>query len=225
MARSKRRPFRKSASRRKADWVYRGNVFDVAGGLIEDLGTYAPQTTTLTAGVGSAFGKVLYDSHNYIKSAQIAQTPNLAEFFMPSAARAEGSRAKILRVQGVIMARPTTWTIGSFIRIGFRFGFFEQDADSGVALVDPLYSMFNAAGLSDQQPARWANDRAWQHERRFLAAFATGNEMTTWTWRFNFPVNRSLRPDQGYFVYIETEGGSATLNVQRWLRTLVVDEG
>lgn len=211
--------------RPRADWVFRGNIHDVTGALVEDLGTYVSSTTDLTAGEGNALGKILYDSHNYIKSAIVSAGAPGSSYTFASSARAEGGRARIHRVRGSVFVRPTTWTIGSFFRLGFRFGMFEQDAVAGTILVDPLYNMWLATNATDNAPSRWANDRAWQHERREFKVFATGNETVGWNFRFNFPVNRSLRPDQCYAVYMETIVSSATLQVQRWLSTLVSDEG
>lgn len=211
------------ARKRKADWVYRGTVFDSAGGAIDDLGTYSAQLKTLAAGVAFANAAVLYDSHNYTASTVAGQfdAPRVRVW---SPGRAEGGKAFIHAVQGVIIITPSVWTVGSEFRYGIRFGIFEQDASVGAFLLDPAYTMWSAATTFIAQPALWANDRMWVKEMRFCRRFATGNETVMWNLPFRFPVKRSLKPNQCFGIFTETPSGSATLIEQMWFRTLVSDE-
>lgn len=220
MARSKRRmPSRRS--RPRADWVYRPNLRDAAGGLIDDLGTYDQGNQTLVAGIPTANAAVLYDSHN-----RIAQTMPTGGGVptMTQAARAEGGRAFIVAVQGVIIWTPTTWALGSTYRLGIRFGMFEQDPSTGAFLLDPTYSMWQATvGTPMLSPASWANDRQWQHEYRVGQQFNDNSQI--WNKRFFFKVRRSLLPNFCYGIFLESQPGSVNLSYQLWFRTLVSDEG
>jgi len=102
---------------------------------------------------------------------------------------------------------------------------FEQDPISGGFLIDPNYSMWTPGAPAVNKPALWANDRMWQHERRFAQVFSTSNDQAMWTLRFRFGVRRSLPPNWCYGYYSEVATGGATLLLQSWLRTLVSDEG
>lgn len=226
MARSKRRTFSKRR-RVAADWVYRPCLQDLAGGLIDDLGTYDFITGTLVAGPANANFHVLYDSHNHISNTMgaLAAAP-IRE--MPNAARAEATRPLIMRVQGIATIRPSAWAVGSIFQLGMRFGIFEQDAQSGSVLIDPAYSMWSAggAGINQLRVATWANDRNWQHERRFGQAFHDNGAY--FMQRFNFRVNRRIDPNECYGIYMESDTqfvSSINLLYQLWFRTLVSDEG
>lgn len=227
MARSKRR---RSFSRKRvsADWVFRPCLVDVAGAVIDDLGTYDQIVGTLVAGAANANFSVLYDSHNHVAQTMgaLAGAPIRS---MPQAARAEASRALIMRVQGVCIYRPTAWAVGSIFSLGFRFGIWEQDAQTGNVLVDPAYSMWasGGAGVNQLRPATWANDRNWQHERRTGATFGENNS-AYFMQRFNFRVNRRLDPNECYGIWMEADTffvSSINLQYQLWFRTLVADEG
>lgn len=223
MARSKRRFSRRKS--RPRDWVYRGAVFDAAAGIIDDLSTYTPFTKTLAAGVAAANAAVLYDSHNYVASTVAGGPFDSVRQRVTAPARAEASRAFIHRTEGVIILTPSTWTAGTSFRYGVRFGIFEQDAGVGAFLIDPLYSMWGGGSLYTAHPDVWANDRRWQHERRFAQTFSTSNDQAMWTLRFRVSVRRSLNPNECYGIFSETTAGSATLLEQMWFRTLVSDEG
>lgn len=206
--------------KRTGDWVFRPNILDEAGGLVEALGTYEPAGKNLTAGFANAKGSILYDSHNRRQSLFLAGT---VMEVMGAPGRAEGRGARIHRVMGTINVSPTTWTVGSRFDIGFRFGVFEQDPSSGLILVDANYNMWNAGAAKTDQPAFWANNRQWQHERRDIQTFSDNG--VSFVYRFNFPVKRTLKPHECYAVYVETVTGSATVNLWYWLRSFVSDEG
>lgn len=229
MARSKRRASFRRRPFTPADWVYRPCLQDAAGAAIDDLGTYDQNVGLLTAGPANANFHVLYDSHNHLVQSKGPSLAGATALTMPMAARAEAMRPKIMRVQGVTLVRPTAWTVGSLTMVGFRFGIWEQDPQSGSILIDPAYSMWTGggAGINQLRPATWANDRNWQVERRLMVAFGE-NSSGAWTMRWNFTVNRRLDPNEAYGVYMESDSTWATAtNVQykHFIRTLVADEG
>lgn len=209
----------------KADWIYRDNIYGVAGPL-EFLGTYTPRGTTVAAGPTVAAGKILYDSKDYITTAMSPGVGLIAA--VSPASRSQGSKAKILRVQGVINYVPSTWALGSQMLIGFRFGIFEQNPSSGNILLPPAYSLWQENVDIMDNPAVYA-DAPFSHERRAFTRFS--DNAPAWQARFNFPVNRTLMSDQCFAVYIEVADASGGLQagvttiIQPWLRTLVVDEG
>lgn len=229
MARSRRRRSFTRRARVAADWVYRPNYQLADGTIIDDLGTWDPLSGTLLAGLANANFHVLYDSHN--RFAQL-QSQGLAPgiSYMPNAARAEATRPKIMRVQGVIHYRPTAWAIGNILHWAVRFGIFEQDPQSGSVLIDPSFHILNAAPIAGApmlRAATWANDRNWQ--RQFNRSHSFGDNGQTWTLFVNFAVNRRIDPNECYGIYMEASGGgyasSVNMFYQLWLRTLVSDEG
>lgn len=222
MARSRRQS---RARGPRADWVYRGDAFDEEGALFDGAGSYSHIAATLPAAPANAIVQILYDSHNFIANA--VQLPGNIPLGMSSAGRAEGHRPLIKWVQGQIMIRPSAWALGSLLGIGFRFGIFEQDPEFGAVLLAPGYAMATSGVTQTQaQDAIFANDRQWQHERRFYTAFGDGGHPALWNQRFSFRVNRRLQPHQCYGVYCEGQGGfSVTTSLTFWLRTLVSDEG
>lgn len=217
MAKSRRRSFR--SPRTRGDWVYRPQLLDDEGNAIDTGGTYDPRESTLTPGLLNSLAKVLYDSHNYVQASVVgANIP----FVMPAPARAEGGNPKILRVQGMVEFRPSAWAIGNAVRLGMRFGIFEQAADGGGFLIPAGYSMYTATSNIMDNPHRWANDGFWQKEIRYTDYLQSGSS-NRWSLYFNFKVNRRLQPHQCYGIYVES-GGDVTLFLRFWFRTFVVDE-
>jgi len=223
MARTKRRMAKAPRARRpKADWVFRPNIADDAGNVIDAVGSYTPELSkTIVQTFTGAIGLVLYDSQNRIKDV-VAQ--GFIPALFPRAARAEGHRARILRVVGLLAFTPSVWALGSSYFLGIRFGMFEQNSGTGQVVVPTNYHMWgNGSVAPDQTAARYANDGLWQVERRTIVRFNDNN--STLNVPFAFRVNRSLRPDQCYAVYIETASGSVNVTCNPTLRTLVSDEG
>lgn len=225
MARSRRRmarpPRRARTSRPKADWVYRSNVFDAAGGLFDDLGTYAPQYQTLAS--NTSLAGVLYDSHNFTQTRMRQTAADAPRVAIYAPARAEGGRAFIHRVVGTMFVTPSNWSLGSQFQFGIRFGIFEQDASVGAFLIDPNYNMCTPGALAIVQPALWANDRKWQHEMREHRTFT--DNATIFKYRFAFSVRRSLAPHECYGFYMENPPAeTSTISSKFWFRTLVSDE-
>lgn len=221
MARTRRRMAKPPRRRQRADWVYRPRLYDDAGNAFDDLGTYDPVTKSLVAGISTPQAGVLYDSHNYMT--QAVATTAASNVRLARAARAEGRNPKVMRVQGMMTVRPSVWAIGSQIQLGIRFGIFEQSPDVGSLILDPEYTMWLQTIEGKDSPATMANDRKWQHERRFIRLFDTN--ATQFTLPFNFRVNRSLLPHECYAVYFEGSSSSVNLVLQCWFRTLVQDEG
>lgn len=224
MARSSRR--RRTVTRRpreRADWVYRSNLRDEAGAVVDAFGSYEPQEKTITPAEGGSGVLWLYDSNNRMQVAQNLPGVGNAPSMMPRAARAEGKKALIKWVQGVIFMRPSAWASGNSYRVAMRFGMFEQDQSDGTALFNGAYTLWGVTTNNQHMPAVFANDGMWQHERRVGQTFNDNSQL--WLQRFSFRVNRRLPPNFGYGCYIETLTGSVNLIIQPWLRTLVVDEG
>lgn len=220
MARSRRRMAR--PPRKRADWVYRPDIFDEAGALIDGKGTYSPRSTSVSSGIANAVGKVLYDSHNRL-SAVTADAGNVM-LQLPRVARAEGSRAQILAVSGQIVVIPSTWSVGTIVTLGFRISEFEQSPLDGTASLDAGYSMLAVTNVQADVAAVWANDRSWDWETRNYRSFETGATPARWVIPVRFRCRRRLKPNMGYFLYMENSG-TVSVNVIPWLRTLVVDEG
>lgn len=229
MAKSRRRMTRSPRKRERADWVYRDNVYQAAGPF-DLLGTYTPRGTTIAAGRIGAAGKILYDSKSYINTT----TQGTVGLPLPvsGASRAEGSKAKILAVEGMIFFTPSTWALGSTLLAGFRIGIFEQSPISGNIQVDAQYAMWSEDLDVSSNPAIWAN-RPFSWERRVFKRFTVGNEQVAWGLPVSFRTKRTLAPSQCFALYVEgadasqglTGASSVTFVIQPWLRTLVVDEG
>lgn len=210
----------------RPDWVYRSDLHDEAGGLVDPWGTYEQVGAGLVSGYENSIAQVLYDGHNYLGSA--AAMAGNVPVFQPRAARAEGGKPKILAVQGVIGAIPSVWALGSVFNLGIRFGVFEQDEVSGAPVFPAEYNMWGYTGAINQnvtKPATFANTRNWDRELRRFEAFNAGGGSIRFNYHFRFKVNRRLRPHECYAVYLETQGGSSTLSTVFFLRTLVADEG
>lgn len=205
----------------RADWVYRPDFFDELGALIDDNGSYSRGDKTLAPGDVNANALILYDSFNFVSKSNLL-TSNLGTI-QPAWTRAEGSRAKIIAVEGTMIVRPSTWALGSTFMLGMRFGIFEQDVGTSAFLIDPTYALWTNPAAMALSPARWANDRNWQREFRRQEAFATND--VRWQFYFRFRVNRRLKPNECYAAYVATDGTSVTLVYNAWFRTLVADEG
>lgn len=229
---------RRSAPQRrpKADWVYRGADY-IPGDPADndwleenpDLASYGHSVQGVTAGLNGAAAWILYDSMN--RRAQLLNTFSTAGGWdtvalLPRAARAEGRNPLILATEGQLLIRPSTWALGSLMAFGLRIGIFEQDPSDGLLLLDAEYHMRNAfaGSTGHSQAATWANDRMWVWERRYYVTFdstrpAALNLDIRWRGR------RTLKPHQCFAIYCEADSASVNLTVQRWMRTLVVDEG
>lgn len=225
MARSRRPAKRRSFQRKgpKADWVYRGDVHDSAGGLVENFGTYVPGAAfTQTPGLANGTIHWLYDSANYRQFSVGAGGVNTG-FRFPSPYRAEGRNPLILRVQGWIAVNPSVWAVGSVYWLGMRFGVFTQSAQTGNGIFPAGYSLWSYPTNDLQAPPVYANTRTWVRELRHVEHFNDNSQRKNF--RINIKLRRRLLPDQGFGVYTETADGSVNIGVLMALRSLVVDEG
>lgn len=221
MARSKRRSFRGRGRRPKGDWVYRGEATRADGG-VDGMASYAPSITTLVAGIVQAEAVVLYDSRMYLADMVRTGGPIVPAYMLPNAARAQGGRPLILRVQGHFSIQPSSWAVGNTYSICLRIMKTEQDLASGAALMDANYGAWTG-GLSTQA-AEWANARGMNlWERRYEKLFNASEEALD-THRINVPLRVTLNSDQALYLYMESQGGSVNCGLEFWLRSFVVDE-
>jgi len=211
-----------SSSRTPKDWVYRSNINAMAPLTgFDGLGTYEPVNNTITTGFANATMFVLYDSKNAMKAPFATVAANLG--VQPGAARAEGKRPVMHAVRGFINLAPVTWALGNQISLGWRIIAAEQDPGNGVGAVDGFYSMWTDQGFG-RSPATYANEKRNLAEGRFMHVFSTSNDQAM----FNVPIRWNgrwtLQPNYGLFLYVEL-GTGVNVRCQRWVRTLVTDEG
>lgn len=222
MARSRQRRGNMRRNRPKGDWVYRDDAERSDGGL-DDLGTYTDTIHIQGSGAAAAVVRVLYDSKQHI-ALHMKGTSILPTYVLPSAARTEGSRPLMLRVQGSIYVEPGTWALGNVLAAGLRIGKFEQDAETGDALVDADYSMWDAGGTTSV--AQWANARPMNlWERRWHLSFGSDTPDPFINREINVKLRTRLAPHEMLGLYTELEPTSVAARWQMWLRTFVVDEG
>lgn len=214
-----------AGKRQRADWVYRPNMFDDTGALIDQQGTYDQTIATITPGVVNSQAFWLYDSVNRLKQLGAIGGANFVQ--VPRVARAEGRNPLVLAVELTMFITPSTWALGSQFRHGIRLMTIDQDPDDGLALFNAEYTMWDAAGAGLPRAAIFANEKNLWREWRFARFF--NNDSTTPIWAFygRWRGRRSIRPEQGLALFHQTDNTAATttLQIQRWCRTLVVDEG
>lgn len=210
------------APRKKGDWVYRGDIHDSAGGLIDNFGTYVPGAGFVqVAGSANATIHWLYDSANYRKySVTVGGTTT----GMPSFHRAEGQKPLLLRVQGWISFTPSTWAAGSTFFLGMRLGIFEQNQNTGNALFAAAYNMWNYAATDAISAAAFANDSRIIRDWRMVKSFADAGTPIRYNLYLNVKMRRRMNPTDGLGIYLETATGSTNLVVVSALRTFIVDE-
>lgn len=221
---------RKSKGLPKADWVYRQHGIRTDTGVqVDSLGTYDEVQVILPSGVQNAQSHILYDSHVQIgmQTAAGTQTPAGTPIrYVNRAARAEGSRATILRTQGIIVVQPDGWVLGNVIALGWRIGAWEQDT-TGVFTLDAAYSMWvRQVATPFDPPAMWANfHRLNAREGRVFREFNSTQVSPLFPVYINWRGRRRLDPKDCWGIYTEGAPTSIQIRQQFWLRTLVVDEG
>lgn len=222
MARTRRKMARPPRKRRPRDWVFRPNLYDNTGGLVDGNGSYVPgASVAVTAGVAGGNAVVLYDSANY----RHYSTPRTSIVVpMPSWARAEGGRPYIHRVRGQLIWTPSSWALGDAVFAGARIVILEQDTVSGNVIVDPAYSMWAAATNLSFDATRFANDRNWFWERREFIDFAAGGQRLRHHWLVGASVRRRLQPHQCLALWYETAVGSVNSSLNIVCSSLVSDE-
>lgn len=221
MAKSRRKMTKSPrAARKRGDWVYRSNIMDEEGGTLEALGSYTGNENTLAVGPGAAQVRVLYDSGNRFQE----QTHGGFLVGVGRAGRAEGRKALCLKTVGQLIVRPSVWALGNVWRLGLRIAVFEQDAETGAALLDAPYTMF-AEVDGGHSTAQYANQRRinlW--ERRYRTQFGDngiGHRVIDVAASFRV----ALSGHEALYIYAELESGSVAVVNQYWFKTLVVDEG
>lgn len=226
----KRRP------RQRFDWVYRG-LIGVPGDEGEpgdgwfntaSLASYHSLATTITAGRTGATAIILYDSVNRLST--LANTWNNAlgsatVGALSRAARAEGRKALVKRVQGQVLFRPSSWALGNVMTFGWRLGVYEQDSAVGSLLLDAEYSIFDNTLEWSTHIAVWANDHGNIAERRYFKGFRSDDPAPGIMVPFDIRFRRSLPPNMCLALYMEVGTSSVNITHQPWLRTLVHDEG
>lgn len=225
MARTRRRMSRtpRRARIRRADWVYRPNIYDTAGAAIDSNGTYVPGASVLVGvGVALANANVLYDSANYIQ-ANATMAGNAPRVF-PSWGRGEGVKARVHYTIGQLTWTPSTWVLGSNFFPAARIVILEQDVLTGNVIVDPTYTLWAEPTAMAISPARWANDGKWFWEKHELLSFSSGNEKRRFRWTFNVPIKRTLKPNECLALWYELATGSEAGALNMICRTLVTDE-
>jgi len=230
------------APRVRKDWVFRAAGArlpdpEVAIGLGDpevlsaDLGSYDPAIITMASGIAAANAAILYDSQNRIAFAMGSlDSETQTHTWLTRAARAEGRRAKIFATTGFLHMEPSTWTLGNVMAIGWRLGKFTQDPESGFIEVPFQYSMWestNSLLTPFTSVAQYANDGNWVKENRILKVFSSGDEAPQLRVPINWRSSRgiTLRPNECWAVYLEIAATAVQMRHQRWLKSLVADEG
>lgn len=220
----RRRTTSKPKRRKRADWVYRGITMDEEGTPISFVHpTYHEEFLSMPANSSAVMW--LYDSKNAMVQLS-GGTPGPGTFSLPQSARAEGKRAQCLGVDLKVYMRVTNWVANARIRCGMRIGIIEQDPSDGDGILPANYSMFVSLGVQ-HQVAMWANQqRVNMWERRFfqenVGTDSTAGFMLVRAW---VPLRRCyLAANEGLGLYFENDNFGSTVLLQRWCRTLVVDE-
>lgn len=189
--------------RRRFDWVYRDDIYDDTGALIETGGSYSSAVGNITGGPLSAAIKILYDSSNYI--ARVIGAGGVVPAIYGSAGRAEGRKPFIAFSHGTVFFTPSTWALGNIAAIGIRMAKFEQDPISGQVLIDPSYTMWSRTNQVGINPANHANSQPWYAERRIIRGFTENSAQ--FSARLAARVRTSLEPHQCLALWFENPGG------------------
>lgn len=210
-------------SRPRADWVYRPDLYDDLGNVVDGAGTYTVNVKSMTPGVETARALILYDSENRL--AMLARYTTQATVEYPRAARAEGRGPLILGVEGHIEFFPTTWALGVEHHFGWRIAIVEQDPNAPTVYFPPGYNMLLASTIAGDQAAIYRNSGNILWERHTFHRFGAGNDVTSWHLVVKLRCRRRLLPYQCLALYMEGRAGTVTGGMRPWLRTLVSDEG
>jgi len=229
-----RRRARSGGRRRKTpvDWVYRPTgLFSTAPGTYNGRSSLTVATNTVNQILSAA--AILYDSQDYLGVITRESFGNTSD--MPKAARAEGRRARCIRVQGKILFLPANgWAEGGRWYMGVRLGWYEQDPQGGRLLVAPEYSMWEPEIVTGAfgDVALWANDRLqnmreWRLHQGYDTEKAAG--FVPLHINVRLPIQRAPSSLHCLALYFEAPSTITTLvaNTQFWVncRTLVADEG
>lgn len=203
----------------RGDWVYRDDIRDDTGNLIDAGGTYTPYTSfVLQPGEAQSQGHILYDAANY---RQFVRSTNNQFAVFGNWMRAEGARARCLRVKGSFAVTPSVWALGSSYFLGCRILVADQD-ETGAVLLPTNYNMWAPFVAGDLRPARWANGHENRWEMYHIERFNDNN--STREWKLNVPLRVRLKPSECLCFFTESATGSVNLTVNLRLSTYVVDE-
>lgn len=217
-------------SSRRFDWVYRGYEYDDIGTATSlSLPGYTGDEFTITTGVTNARACVLYDSQSHTMQRMNLNAATGLMMNLPRSGRAEGKRALVKRVEGGLLTRPSSWAVGNLILWGWAIMIAEQDAATGVILLEPTWSLFDsAAGLPFQDITLYRNQpqilAAGDHWRAF------SSNSTSWTLKpsWSSTKGRLLQPNEALFLYLEASNRSVSYSnmvMTARMRALVADEG
>lgn len=239
MARARRGKRSVRARRLRGDWVYRPS-----GEFSSTLGSYngsvylTLNSNSVGTGTINSDVIVLYDSEDYISRLTAESLPNAVTDALPAAARADGRRASVMRVQGTCIWTPTTgWASGASYMWGYRLIWAEQDVDTGGALLDALYSMWEpevGGAVPHSQVAMFANDKTLNmREVRRAVGFPVDMPQKLFTEVINWkvPLRRAPGSKFALFMYLEAPANgllalTTTNSRQIWnLRSYVHDPG
>lgn len=223
----------------KADWVYRPNKWsnvDLGNEEAFQSGTYYT-VMNVTTGAEGATAQVLYDSAS---SMGWRQSPDLdiasgqpQQFTISPSARPDSAmRGPLIHgceIGVYVHVEPSVWSGNIFYYMGLRIIVARQDPDTGLALLEPGYSMWqNQVGDAMGEPAMFANGRENCWERRIFKNRKTNETAVDDFWHHRFlPFKRRLNAHEGLFLYMELHPNGLGLTgnnyVSLWCRTLVTD--
>lgn len=232
MARSRRPQGRARGRfrRRKADWVYRPDIYINETQSV--LGGWAGTTendNSIGSGAGAAEAFILLDSSNVLRQYSLydqVQSSTVQGGLLPTAARPEYKRLPVVKcVEGWIGMRVSSWTLGSRVGAVFRLGWFEQDMDTGLLSLDIDWGIMDVSQTEAQRgPAISANDSTKFMKQWFVFRQATGDNPPL----MNLPIfwkgsRRAPSENHCLAMYIEgfDPGSYAAFFVRRMVRTLV----
>lgn len=209
--------------RMAADWVYRGQEYNVeTGAVVSPFGaSYDEREVTVTAGPGTPAGLVLVDSPNYRAALTQFNVAAGAYYAIDDAARPYRPSLTVRRVQGHLLVRPSAWAVGNNLRMLWRIIVGKQNPSSGAVILPAEYSEWGGAVSPNNSKARWANSQGNAGQGYLHQAFENTNDR--WIVRINVPMRRRLFADQALFLYIEARAGASDINpiIEPRVRSLV----
>lgn len=213
--------------RRKLDWVYRGEEYlDDGTRMTFPLPSYTTREITVTTGLAGAQSPVLYDSHNRRFALTGFDTAAGQTHQLVQAARAEGRKALIRKVEGVCHMRPSVWAVGSAFWMMWAIMTAEQDLETGFPLLPTEFQLLNPSTTSPlwDVATHRNNKRIWATGE--VSELFTSND-ALFTFRPRWSGKRALGPEEALYLYCEAHAAAGFSNpICRFhMRTLVADEG
>lgn len=235
-----RRSGRRASGRRAriaGDWVYRGTgEFSTTPGSYQGNTYLTVIQNSVATGTINSTVMVLYDSQDYL--VKLTTEGAGAPTGMPLAARAEGRRPMVHRVQGTMTWTPVQgWAAGAAWAWGYRLMWCEQDSATGGALLEVPYSMWEpevAAAVPHYFVTIYANDTLLNmREVRRAIGFDTSMPQRQYTEYINWRPKIRTAPSSKHalFMYVEAPNqqllatGASQMRLSPNLRSFVSDEG